>query len=224
MKELSKDIMEQLLADYCFERLSESESKLFESNLHKYPELEKECEELNAFFLQLNSADLNKHWQDESKNLTVKVNKKLDNKSRSRKLDFAYFVKAMIPAVAVAGIFLLFIMTKKDVTSDLPQVAIENRKIQLISNSEITAIIDGNIELEDALNQQSYPIEINESISEKDYIDLFFDGAFVDLDEMKYYFYSQTDGLSPLLSDVSLLDEKDFQEILKELDDEFFAN
>ena len=42
MKELNLNEMQELVADYSFGRLSKNESKIFENNLKKHPELKDE--------------------------------------------------------------------------------------------------------------------------------------------------------------------------------------
>ena len=103
---LNLNEMQDLLADYSFGKLSEFETQIFELNLPDYPELQKEIKEVKSVFERFESIDFDKIVSDNTRNLSIKVNNRLE---RRKRFSFYAFNKFAIPSVlALALIYIAF--------------------------------------------------------------------------------------------------------------------
>lgn len=75
--------MQEMIPDYVFDRLRDSEKEWFERQLPDYPEIHEEVKEAKAVFDTANLMDYDRIVEYASQNISVKVNKRLASKKKS---------------------------------------------------------------------------------------------------------------------------------------------
>ena len=105
-KILSLKEMQDLFCDYVFKKLSDEEMKAFEDSLVKYPDLQKELDEVNVAFNKLQQKKLDKKISAYTRNLSVKVNQKLYERTGFG-FKFQKLGNYLIPAAGLVTILLI---------------------------------------------------------------------------------------------------------------------
>ncbi len=98
--------LEERMPDYIFGRLPKVEFEIFEQSLQNFPDLIQEIEDVRKVFSKLEQSDLNKFVERKTRNIPVKVAKKL----QQRKAPFNILARpAFVTIVASFAIILLTI-------------------------------------------------------------------------------------------------------------------
>jgi len=105
-KILSLKEMQDMFCDYVFKKLSDEERQAFENSLFKYPDLIKELDEVNLAHNKMQQLNLEKKMSAYTRNLSVKVNERLSNESRTL-FKYQRFSKYLIPVSGLALILLI---------------------------------------------------------------------------------------------------------------------
>lgn len=80
---LSRDRMEDMLADYAFNSLSEAEARHFEESLPLYPDIREEVEQVRAVFAQFDKDDFMERKTRPARTLSVHVQERIAGSRRS---------------------------------------------------------------------------------------------------------------------------------------------
>lgn len=95
--------LQELLPDYCFGRLSSEDIEFFDTHKYAYPEIINEVQEVNAVFSRIDKMDIDKILDEQTRNISVKVNNRLDrNRSAFR------WTRLAVPAAMLAMIAVYF--------------------------------------------------------------------------------------------------------------------
>lgn len=222
---LNEKQMQEFLPDYIFGRLNESDNFNFEFNLPYFPEIAKEIKEVQAVFGKLNSMDIEKPIRERSKNLSVKVNEKL-NKRKSNVYSGFLSPRFAMPIIAllIGGLMIVYygnqnklaeninsdiqILTDKDIET----INNEDEELTLIEESADLAFAENTLDYSDIVQFDSEIEQIaNSEISKI---------AMRDSKEISVYF-SKYHYLDPaILDELDNLDEEDFLKIYEELKNE----
>lgn len=122
MKTLTLKEMQELLPDYVFGKLENSSKEVFEQNLPAYPEIQKEARDAKAVFAKFASTDIDAAFRSHTRNLSIKVNSRLEHKSRKHRS--GGIMKYAIPVACVIAVA-TFMFNKNDNTQ-VQQVQREN--------------------------------------------------------------------------------------------------
>jgi hypothetical protein len=223
--------MQEHLPDYVFGRLSPEECQRFESTLPDYPDLQKEVVEVRNVFQKLESMNLDNYVERKTKNIPVKVSARL----QQRRQPLAFLSShSFRTAVAGAGLLiiifsLIFFPKKQDTFDTVPQKS-HNQLAEQRKDLEPLFKIEGMEELvsslpkdNDLANQLSGgSLGIPESLSQSPEIAVTLDSLMketlissintdtqISIDIMSY---------SQLLDNLNNLDESDFIELIKEIE------
>ncbi|GEM_PF-2820624 len=219
-KKISLEEMHDLLSDYAFERLSESEDKIFEYNLQFYPELNEEIEEVRAIFSSIDQMDMDKFLSERTKDLSVKVNSKREKRRYKKQIGLKRFVLPIAIMMLIA--FIVGEYKLSDVVDyvigNKPHSAVFTQKEMaiLISDEENDLInfIHPNSQTEDLALAFDKTTELDELAYE--YIDL------EETENMEYFdLLMQSNSANKNLIERTLtksdISENDFQNLIKEL-------
>ena len=222
---LNEKQMQEFLPDYVFGRLNESDKTNFEQNLPNFPEIQKEIKEVQAVFGKLNSMDIEKPIRERSRNLSVKVNEKINNNKSKVYSGFLSPRFAMpIMALLIGGLMIVYYGNQKNEMDNM------KTDIQILTEKDIETIHNQEEEL--TLIQESAELAFEENTS--DYSDMvqFEDEieqiansviskiALKETKEISIYF-SKYNFLDPtILDDLDNLDEEEFQKLYEELKNE----
>ncbi|HOK13994.1 MAG TPA: hypothetical protein PK007_03610, partial [Candidatus Kapabacteria bacterium] len=103
-EQIKKKLLE-LLPDYVFRRLDESDREFFEMHYKEFEDIEKEVEEVQIFFEKLEQMDFDRVFQSHTVNTSVKVLNKMERKSRPQS-SLRLVPKLALPLIAVIVIFI----------------------------------------------------------------------------------------------------------------------
>lgn len=211
----TKNELETMLPDFVFGRLSEEEKRDFEESVIEYPDLLKEIQDVRVVFNRVEKMDFNKIVDDRTRNLTVKVNNKLSE--RSRQSGFSYLFKFALPmAIVFAGI-MIFYQNSSQKSNNISSGNGFSSKLNTSLNDNYFA----EIEVEDS---DYYDVLISEnnsfknSIFDDDDLQLIIsDNNDINYDNNGLIHANNTASLDYLLEKLNLLDENDFLKILKDI-------
>ncbi len=215
---LTYDEMQDLLADYIFNRVSEADKVLFEKSLPNYEDIQKEIADVRAVFNRMEKMDIDKKISKHTRNLSVKVNNRLASNPRSRR--FRLVNKYLIPTFGVAVIIVLFMthdFNQKENTHLAHKTFTTQNFIKFDENdfkNLNTAELSDNLLYSDKnylaeLNSEGINSKYDETINE-----FFSESDLNKINNMKDLgFNSQYDLFSP----ISSLDEDDIQYLLEEI-------
>ena len=141
MKNLTETEMRDLLSDYAFGKLTEYESSIFESNLNRYPELEKEILEIKSVFSSFRKDKIKENLEKRTANISYKVNQREYTKQRKRNLVFS-ILKYSVPVL----LFVIGFFAFGDYNNE-PKITNQNNSIQLITELDLTIAIGESSEL-----------------------------------------------------------------------------
>lgn len=222
--------MQEHLPDYVFGRLSPEECQRFEATLPDYPDLQEEVLKVRKVFQKLDSMNLDNYVEHKTKNIPVKVSARF----QQRRQPLA-FLSSNSFRTAVAGVGLLIIifslifLPKKQETFDtIPQISrnqfLERKDLEPLFKTEwmeeLASIVSDENDLTDQLPVGSLGIfgslpQIPEvavtldSLMKETLISSINTDAQISIDIISY---------SQLLDNLSNLDESDFIELIKEIE------
>lgn len=198
MKDLSKDEMLDLISDYSFGRLSPNEEKLFEFNLVKYPELKEEIIEIRKAFSKVNKEKLQNELDNRTANMPYLIKQRQYGQKKNLNLR-KNILKLSLPIIVVIGFF--FFM----------------KQFQLKENSHINQLPETILSADEA-----NIIFENEDVS---YYDPYYNDFYIEsreesnIDRTDIINNSSSTTIYNYLENIS---EKEFNELLDELDNENF--
>ncbi len=142
--------LEQLLPDYVFGRLNSDEKIEFEKYVIDYPELLKEIEDVKSVFNKVEKMDFDKILDTKTRNLSVKVNNRLQYQKTKSNNVFLY--KYAIPVAFVIAIMIIFVQSFNTKQKNINEEAKFSTKLNSILNdydynneeAEINTIIRSN--------------------------------------------------------------------------------
>ncbi len=223
--------MQEHLPDYVFGRLSPEECQRFESTLPDYPELQEEVSEVRKVFQKLESMNLDNYIERKTRNIPLKVS----NRFQQRRQPLAFLSSRSFRA-AVAGVGMLIIVfsliffpKKQDTLDTIPQTShnqlseqrndleplfkIEGME-ELISGvpseNDLTGQLPvGSLGIFEHLPQSSEVAVTLDSLMKETLISSIHPDTQISIDIMSY---------SQLLDNLNNLDESDFIELIKEIE------
>lgn len=234
MKKLTYKEMQEMLPDYAFGRLSVDEMSNFEANLDSYPDLKQELIDIQSVFGKVERIDFDNIYETKSRNISVKINQRLEQDSR-RKQFFSNARRLIIPSLGLAAILIVTFITFLKKPSNQMLNNFTNKTAEMITKSDVLTLIDSLedtesiVELSMAVDDNiPKSIEVNLGVIHSESIESiyndFVNEKILSLKEspdiLNEYFESSTDLMKALES----LDEEDFQNIIKAIENaEFFS-
>lgn len=229
--------MQDNLPDYLFGRISVSDKIKFESTLPDFPDIKKEIADVEEVFQKFEKTDINRTLAQKSRNISVKVNKRLTT-STQRQSKFRFFFRFAMPTIAV--VFLaFFIMGDKNPFSDF---GFDKKQSILITQSdnedkEFFTDLERELILEKVVEEEiteKESINTNLIIEEEmiaDLIEISSDLEEIYNEEMLKQILNETDVLIDYLDthsythkdfiySIDNMDEEDFQFLIEELSDD----
>lgn len=183
-KQLTYKEIEDLLADYAFGRLNPDQKKLVDNSITNYPELEKEVNEIREVFSKVEKIDLNAKFEDQTRNISVKVMNKLEKK-RTRA---GFMPKVVFPTLGVLFIgYLSFfgdVFKPQDKTDVFSKPLISEIEISDIETNDLVyfistdnlldeetelELIDNKLEYFDLIIDDSSIEELTNHLTEEDF-------------------------------------------------------
>jgi hypothetical protein len=181
MENVNKKELENSLPDYIFGKLSDIDSKKFAESIADFPELKSELESAQKAFSDYKNINWDAHYNDRTRNLSVYVHRRLQNKKRGFSLFKIFLPIATVSSMALAGLFILNNSNDKSINTEyriqskksaVQELTVADSKIASspLVNDESAKIKSGikNIvekskgESKQALNKET-PLEQNES-------------------------------------------------------------
>lgn len=201
-KLLSLEEMQELLTDYAFNKLSPNEEHIFEENLKNFPELENEIIEIKSVFSKVNKEVIRENLQNKTANLTYRIRLKQYelNKNKTARKNILKFAFPFI--IVIAFYFIL-----RQIQFGESQV--ENNKSQevLLSNIDADIIFGDSSEISfyDPYQNSFYYYSPNVS------------------DEYEYIDFIRNSTNQTVFNYMNEITEKEFNQLLNEMDDEKFS-
>jgi hypothetical protein len=247
MKENNKNIdpgrekMEQMLADYAFDKLDYNGKQVFENALDKYSDLRKQAEEIRILFKDVRPENFQRRFSEKTRNLSVRVNERMTKENQSF-YRFGKLTKYLIPAAGLAIVIFFFIIngmlpdffTKTgDIADEL--TITENEIFTGITSSEARSIFDGEVNEENVIELTENTIkadkylnmdllaELTPKLLETAYNE-YFDEMILDdiLNDIESLEYVQLATQYDYYEQLENLEEEEFEYILKELENADF--
>jgi len=201
--------MEELLPDYLFDNISEEDKNYFESNIDSFPELKKDYEESKLVFSKVNKLDINAKFKKESRNISVNVQSQLakEQLAKNKRYEFRFIPKVLLPSLALFAVGYLLFFNGMDFF---------NPAINETESYGLFSKIDFNdIESTATENDIDYLI-FSEFGEDYTYINESFGDYYgADYDMIEKELNLEYNDINNL---IDLLDEDDFQDLLKDMD------
>lgn len=217
MKQLTKIELEGMLPDYIFGKLSPEEIEIFEFNVDNFPDLVQDVKDAKELFSRIDATEFEHIISKKTRNTSVKVRNRMSRKKQVKFGKLQLFTRFVLPVAAVLAIFVYTIFvqqTNKDINTkpNLISEKIDSEEIrELISENEDFDILDMNFTTltnEDAIYE-----------SQSDFIkQIYFDELLNNYDQILNYLNSKITYTSTKTLLLSSIDEDEFQDILKELE------
>ncbi|PKL86798.1 MAG: hypothetical protein CVV22_01525 [Ignavibacteriae bacterium HGW-Ignavibacteriae-1] len=217
MNEMTRKQVEEALPDYLFGALNDSEKIDFEQSIVQYPDLVQELNEAKALFDRIEKTDFENAVSSKTRNMSVKVNKKLSAKPQRKR--FNLITRFVLPAAAIV---LIMFYTLFD-ANDSSDSTIEMNNQSLTSNYDLDeiAVILAESESDDvddvtmntSFNQINFPDVYSDIIEE-----MYYEEMYNYIDQITHYVGSNFSYNNDLYSNFETFEEEEFQEILKELE------
>jgi len=231
---LSYKEMQEQLPDYVFGSISEENKMRFESTLPDYPDLLEEIKQVQLVFSKVEQMDFKRIIDKGARNLSVKVNRRLSTNS-SRFSRQRFVLKYLVPTVGM--VILAMLIMKNPFSKNQDSVGINKKYTEKTHNvivpSDTKKIFDKpsdskeNIKVAATLPSKVLP---NEDLASLDQLKSEIEEIFTDYlsDSGFGNSISNSDVLNKiqflpvfdLNEEINKLNEKDLQEILKELGNE----
>jgi hypothetical protein len=231
--------MQELLPDYIFGRISIEDKAAFEHSLSNYQDIMQEVKEGKAVFQRLERMDFDRFLAQKTRNLSVKVNERLRRKNNQFE-KFSWSLRYAVPSFGLIVIIMILIwgndlfLTNKNIPAnqtakDTISEVIENEGYQILNINEVAALMNNytstkelNILTESIINP-AFHVSIDEGSKVDQNIDNIVNNyignniKLVKCAKSYSKIYSQFTA-PDLIEQLSQLDEDEFQEILKELE------
>lgn len=235
MSELSYKELQEMIPDYVFEQLTITEAKTFENAIKNYPDLIQEVSEAKAVFGKIKKIDITNEIEHKSRNIIVKVNQKLRDNPKRRKL--RTFSRLVMPTAALAIIAAMVVLYDSELfvqPNDVQHIS-DNSDINELfefKNSEKIAILevaeDENAIIEAAenidFNSRNIMIENIEEIEIKlEQVEIeFLNEKLSQLNQksLSGFYDSQFHFGSTMYKDIENLTETEFQNLLEDIENE----
>ena len=206
---LSLEELEKLLPDYLFGELDEYTKLQFEESAKDYPDILTEIESVRSTFSQFEEYDLKASIKQESRNLSVKVQEKLAKKKKSNPL-LGYLPKYVYPSLGLLAIvYFLFISDRFESNKIESQ-----EKFTIFSEADSTLLdLDEEVIIPELISTNNVPNDLiltNNVLSDFAFERVNFDNYY----PKQVFFVANYDHL------INELDEDEFIELLKDLNDE----
>ncbi|MDA3843033.1 MAG: hypothetical protein PF588_01530, partial [Candidatus Kapabacteria bacterium] len=229
----------ELIADYVKGKLPAANAVLFESALKKFPELERELNDTILVFKQIDAVDWNNIISERTRNLSVKVNRRLAaNQSEKSFWTFSRLNISIVSAMLVLFVFIYrddFVINgaEDQVKSSETQyskvmhpteytvlIPHENMGIipEIISDNSFENMLDelsNDFYDESLASSEEINLEIDDMFS-----DMVFDDTDISIDE--YFFESSSDISSSVYDYIPDFSEKEFHLLMENLADADF--
>lgn len=210
----TKNELEQMLPDYVFGRLDDVNKNEFEKCVTEFPELIKEINDVKSVFSKVDKMDLDRILDHKTKNLSVKVNQKLYNKSKVGGNSFL-FRYALPVAVVITVAMIYYQNTFKDNThidnakfSNILNNSIDNFDFSLIDSTDTSLSIYSDVaSIEPDLDDSDYILNMIGFSSEDS--DILNKSSFVNPSQTELFFYEKIESIT----------ENEFQTLLEDLND-----
>jgi hypothetical protein len=204
---LSYREMQELLPDYAFGRISDSDKINFETTLPDFPDLQQELKDVKAVFSRVEEMDFDAAINRKTRNLSVKVNNRLAAKSK-KKTSVRRLAPALLVIIASILVFNIWGTNEKVVTTAIDNS--EQPMDNLISTEAETLILSSlqkdEIAHTSELNSvSSTSINTEQMIVDEDEINDLFSDMIAELDGFDDLNGSFTE--SGLFYDVDYIDE-----------------
>lgn len=233
--ELTYKQMQEMLPDYVFERLGINETKSFEENLHRYPDLKREVANVERVFGKVDRMDIEKRISQRTRNLSIKVKNEMKQKraNKGRVLFGIRYVMPIIGIIVVSMIFYIYFLSL-DYGKQQDQEYTKST-FTMVKPQEVLAVIsDITVGEDDYLNAASEmsidqkDIDVDELIIDKDSFMESIDNylaemLFEDIDAEEYLNILNDYNLThDIYIPVDEINEDDFQSILEDIENEDF--
>lgn len=232
--------MQEHLPDYVFNRINDEDRLIFENTILDFPDLQQEVKDVSTFFSNINSINFEKSISERTRNLSVKIHQR-KIKQKTNFFSYKNTSKILVPSLGLLIIAFLIItdynpFINNSKSKKINHISANNTKnlksdeYLILNSSFASLVLDKNIndykfiELSDELNNNtnsdfisSDQASIEEIITDyitDDYFTTFFKKNF--LDDLSIIYFNQ--------DDFDLLDEDEFQELIKEIENEDFAS
>ncbi len=211
----------ELLPDYVLGRLGGSDKDFFELHYNDYPNVVSEVAEGKKLFDRLEAMDFDKVLSEHTRNISVKVLKKME-KYDKKNYGYSAILKLVLPSVGIVAItlimFMPYIFKEKEVQIDRANIAkIEQFQIDEITDDPEDASIDALKPTTEGFHHyDKLPAdkEINEYL-ENEY-DTIVDAAY---DSSPALFWGNAANSSAaLMHEINKLSEDEFQDILEAIE------
>ncbi len=216
MKKLSKNELEGMLPDYIFEKLSPEDTEAFEKNAVDYPELLQDINDARSLFARINATEFDKTISRKTRNIGVKVRQRMSRKE-AKFGSFQLLTRFILPAAAVLAIFAYTIFVQQNAKDGNTSVDLISERISIDEMRELISKDDefniGDI----SFSTLAYKDHIYESQSE--YIqEIYYDELLNNYEQVLNYLNSKITYSNTKILLLSTVDEDEFQDILKELE------
>jgi len=216
MNKISKNELEGMMPDYIFGKLSAEESEAFELNIKNYPDLMHEINEAKALFLRIDATDFENAISKKTRNIGVKVRQRTQRKA-AKFGKFQIITRFVLPAAAVLAIFVYTIFIPQRAKDDN---AVLNYISQKINSDEIreTLFEDDEFDFFD-YNFATVTNQDNIFESQSEFIDeIYFDEILENYEQIVDYLNSKVTYANTKTLLINSINEDEFQDILKELE------
>eukprot|EP00825_Cyclidium_porcatum_P016088 TRINITY_DN19248_c0_g1_i1.p2 TRINITY_DN19248_c0_g1~~TRINITY_DN19248_c0_g1_i1.p2 ORF type:complete len:262 (+),score=31.41 TRINITY_DN19248_c0_g1_i1:595-1380(+) len=222
-KKFDEKKMQELLPDYIFDRLNNQDKLDFEYNLPQYPEVQNEVDEVRQVFNRFEKMDFDKIVSEKTRNMSIKVNKRLSKRYERTQSKFNVISRFALPLAAVGVISVFMIINSKNhkPLTDIKtsQMEIISKKIDNIADSlsSIASIdIQSNIP---AVVETSTNGIISKTDSENTSIinNLVADELIKDKKSVDKFLGKQNVNGSDFMDDLENMDESQFQVLMEDL-------
>ena len=224
--------MQENLPDYVFGRITSENKEIFERTLPDFPDLQDEIKDVRNVFHKVDSMNLNAKIEKQTRNLSVKVQerlKKMPVRHRYQSILFRYIVPTF--GLAVIVYYLFNFNWNNDVNIDKSKVQNNLSEFTIVKPAEALTLIQDTVsansimeisgELESSFENE-YDIALiddYESLLNELYSEALSDNIFEDnsLPEELIPDNNFTP-LNILLKDLDQIEENDFQQIIKAME------
>ncbi len=205
--------LHEMLPDFVFNRLNSEDLIFFNKHIEDYPDLVEEINQVKEVFNKFDKMNFNNIINHKSRNLSVKVLENREKRLNYRYSSSQYLFKYLVPIALIISIGLYYTFN----VSNYMSIVIDN-KLSNLSDSlnkedfsnELLNYLNATQSDNDAINTISdlYYDDIDDSLS-----DIINTESFDNDDEYDNYYNSS----SFMISKLKDLDENEFQEVYKEL-------
>jgi hypothetical protein len=224
--------MEELLPDYVFERIDDDNREAFERSLGHYPDIQKEIREVRRVFSKVEQMDIDGMFKKRSRNMSVKVRQKLDDKKRKAARGNVLF-RFVIPTAALVLLVFMAINTIRQYTRETKtEIAEVAEPMEIIKPGETLALIDSSVDYDQIADETGIVepqfdaslLQAGGDLSESDLtglelaIEEYISSISLEAADSEAFFHSFT------YDELNTLSEDEFQKIIEELENADFSS